>query len=129
MTIADVPGDPVVDSAQLVWSSGARTPVPEGVFPGVPEMIADIDEYIAHHNTKPKPFRSSGTRAPPTSCRRQFGPMANARSSSKQNATLHQQPVAEAEAVSDSVSTITAAVLQAWSHARPIKRGARAAPR
>lgn len=27
-----------------------------GVFTSVPELIAAIDEYIAHHNTKPKPF-------------------------------------------------------------------------
>jgi transposase len=27
-----------------------------GVFTSVPELIAAIDEYIAHHNTDPKPF-------------------------------------------------------------------------
>ncbi|UUZ63466.1 IS630 family transposase [Polaromonas sp. P1-6] len=27
-----------------------------GVFTSVPELITAIDEYIAHHNTKPKPF-------------------------------------------------------------------------
>ena len=27
-----------------------------GVFTSVPELVAAIDEYIAHHNTKPKPF-------------------------------------------------------------------------
>jgi len=27
-----------------------------GVFTSVPELIAAIDEYVAHHNTKPKPF-------------------------------------------------------------------------
>ena len=27
-----------------------------GVFTSVPELIGAIDEYIAHHNTKPKPF-------------------------------------------------------------------------
>jgi len=27
-----------------------------GVFTSVPELIAAIDEYIAHHNTRPKPF-------------------------------------------------------------------------
>ena len=27
-----------------------------GVFTSVPELVAAIDEYIAHHNTNPKPF-------------------------------------------------------------------------
>ena len=27
-----------------------------GVFTSVPELVAAIDEYIAHHSTKPKPF-------------------------------------------------------------------------
>ena len=27
-----------------------------GVFTSVPELIGAIDEYISHHNTKPKPF-------------------------------------------------------------------------
>ena len=27
-----------------------------GVFTSVPELVAAIDEYIAHHNTKPKRF-------------------------------------------------------------------------
>ena len=27
-----------------------------GVFTSVPELVAAIDEYVAHHNTKPKPF-------------------------------------------------------------------------
>jgi len=27
-----------------------------GVFTGVPELVAAIDEYVTHHNTKPKPF-------------------------------------------------------------------------
>lgn len=26
------------------------------VFTSVPELIGAIDEYIAHHNTQPKPF-------------------------------------------------------------------------
>jgi hypothetical protein len=27
-----------------------------GVFPGVPELVSAIDEYIAHHNTNLNPF-------------------------------------------------------------------------
>ncbi len=27
-----------------------------GVFTSVPELIAAIDEYVAHYNTNPKPF-------------------------------------------------------------------------
>jgi transposase len=27
-----------------------------GVFSSVPDLITAIEEYIAHHNTKPKPF-------------------------------------------------------------------------
>jgi transposase len=28
----------------------------QGVFASVLELVAAIDEYVAHHNTKPKPF-------------------------------------------------------------------------
>src|ERR1035438_9027664 len=27
-----------------------------GVFTSVPELVTAIDDYIAHHNTNPKPF-------------------------------------------------------------------------
>ena len=27
-----------------------------GVFGSVPELVTAIDEYVAHHNSKPKPF-------------------------------------------------------------------------
>jgi hypothetical protein len=27
-----------------------------GVFTSVPQLGSAIDEYVAHHNTKPKPF-------------------------------------------------------------------------
>lgn len=56
-----------------------------GVFTSVPELIGAIDEYIAHHNTKPKPFIW-------TKCARdilQKVIRANSRLSTKQNATLH----------------------------------------
>jgi transposase len=43
-----------------------------GVFTSMPELIAVIDEYIAHHNVKPKPFIWT-KRALATSCRRSFG--------------------------------------------------------
>jgi transposase len=56
-----------------------------GVFTSVPELIAAIDEYIAHHNAKPKPFIWT------TSARDILQKVirANSRLSSKQNATLH----------------------------------------
>ena len=28
-----------------------------GAFTSVPELVAAIDEYVAHHKTNPKPFR------------------------------------------------------------------------
>jgi transposase len=56
-----------------------------GVFTSVPELVAAIDEYIAHHNTNPKPFIWT------KSARdiQQKVIRANSRLSSKQNATLH----------------------------------------
>ena len=56
-----------------------------GVFTSVPDLVNAIDEYIAHHNTHPKPFIW-------TKCARdilQKVIRANSRLSSKQNATLH----------------------------------------
>ena len=56
-----------------------------GVFTSLPELTTAIDEYIAHHNTKPKPFiwtKSAGDIL-------QKVIRANSRLSSKQNATLH----------------------------------------
>ena len=56
-----------------------------GVFTSVPELIAAIDEYVAHHNTKPKPFIWT------KSARDILAKVirANSRLSAKQNATLH----------------------------------------
>jgi transposase len=56
-----------------------------GVFTSVPELVAAIDEYIAHHNTKPKPFIWTKSAADIL----QKVIRANSRLSSKQNATLH----------------------------------------
>jgi transposase len=56
-----------------------------GVFTSVPELISAIDEYIAHHNTKPKPF--IWTKSARDILQKVI--RANARLSSKQNATLH----------------------------------------
>ena len=56
-----------------------------GVFTSVPELISAIDEYVAHHNTKPKPFIWTKSVADIL----QKVIRANARLSSKQNATLH----------------------------------------
>ena len=56
-----------------------------GVFTSVPELIAAIDEYIAHHNTKPKPF--IWTKSARDILQKVI--RANRRLSSKQNAALH----------------------------------------
>ena len=56
-----------------------------GVFTSVPELIDAIDEYIAHHNTKPKPF--IWTKSARDILQKVI--RANSRLSSKQNATLH----------------------------------------
>jgi transposase len=56
-----------------------------GVFTSVPELITAIDEYIAHHNTKPKPF--IWTKSARDILQKVI--RANARLSSKQNAALH----------------------------------------
>jgi len=56
-----------------------------GVFTSVPELVAAIDEYIAHHNSKPKPFIWTKSAADIL----QKVIRANSRLSSKQNATLH----------------------------------------
>ena len=56
-----------------------------GVFTSVPELIGAIDEYISHHNTKPKPF--IWTKSARDILQKVI--RANSRLSSKQNATLH----------------------------------------
>jgi transposase len=56
-----------------------------GVFSSVPELVAAIDEYIAHHNTRPKPF--IWTKSARDILQKVI--RANSRLSSKQNATLH----------------------------------------
>jgi transposase len=56
-----------------------------GVFTSVPELVAAIDEYVAHHNTNPKPFIWTKSAADIL----QKVIRANERLSSKQNATLH----------------------------------------
>lgn len=56
-----------------------------GVFTSVPELVAAIDEYIAHHNTHPKPF--IWTKSARDILQKVI--RANQRLSSKQNATLH----------------------------------------
>lgn len=56
-----------------------------GVFTSVPELIGAIDEYIAHHNIKPKPF--IWTKSARDILQKVI--RANSRLSSKQNATLH----------------------------------------
>ena len=56
-----------------------------GVFTSVPELVAAIDEYVAQHNTKPKPFIWTASARDIL----QKVIRANSRLSSKQNATLH----------------------------------------
>ena len=56
-----------------------------GVFTSVAELVAAIDEYIAHHNIKPKPF--IWTKSARDILQKVI--RANSRSSSKQNASLH----------------------------------------
>ena len=56
-----------------------------GVFTSVPELVCAIDEYIAHHNTNPKPF--IWTKSARDILQKVI--RANRRLSSKQNETLH----------------------------------------
>ncbi|GAB6040916.1 IS630 family transposase [Endothiovibrio diazotrophicus] len=56
-----------------------------GVFTSVPELIAAINDYIAHHNIAPKPF--IWTKSARDILQKVI--RANRRLSSKQNATLH----------------------------------------
>ncbi|WP_414490791.1 IS630 family transposase [Stutzerimonas balearica] len=56
-----------------------------GVFTSVPERVAAIDEYVAHHNTNPKPF--IWTKSVRDILQKVI--RANSRLSSKQNETLH----------------------------------------
>ena len=56
-----------------------------GVFRSVPELVTAIDEYVAHHNSKPKPFIWTASARDIL----QKVIRANNRLSSKQNATLH----------------------------------------
>ncbi len=56
-----------------------------GVFTGVPELITAINEYIAHHNTNPKPFIWTASAKDIL----QKVIRASGRLSFKQNATLH----------------------------------------
>ncbi|SAL87337.1 transposase [Caballeronia choica] len=56
-----------------------------GIFTSVPELVKAINQYIAHHNTNPKPF--IWTKAARDILQKVI--RANSRLSSKQNATLH----------------------------------------
>ena len=56
-----------------------------GVFTSVPELEQAIDDYIAHHNTNPKPF--IWTKSARDILQKVI--RANDRLSSKQNETLH----------------------------------------
>ena len=51
----------------------------------VPELVAAIDDYVAHHNTDPKPF--IWTKSARDILQKVI--RANSRLSSKQNETLH----------------------------------------
>ena len=56
-----------------------------GVFTSVQELVTAIDEYVAHHNTSPKPF--IWTKSARDILQKVI--RANNHLSSKQNATLH----------------------------------------
>src|ERR1017187_4516414 len=56
-----------------------------GVFSSVPELVTAIDEYVTHHNTKPKPFIWTASAHDIL----QKVIRANSRLSSKQNGALH----------------------------------------
>ena len=56
-----------------------------GVFTSVPELVAAIDEYVAHHNTNPKPF--IWTKSARDILQKVI--RANRHLSSKKNGTLH----------------------------------------
>jgi transposase len=56
-----------------------------GVFTSVPDLVAAIDEYVAHHNHNPKPF--IWTKSARDILQKVI--RANSRLSSKQNGTLH----------------------------------------
>jgi transposase len=56
-----------------------------GVFTSVPELVCAIEEYVAHHNTDPKPF--IWTKSARDILQKVI--RANSRLSSKQNETLH----------------------------------------
>ncbi len=56
-----------------------------GVFRSVPELVTAIDEYVAHHNSKPKPFVWTASARDIL----QKVIRANSRLSSKQNGALH----------------------------------------
>jgi transposase len=56
-----------------------------GVFTSVPELVTAINEYVAHHNTNPKPF--IWTKSARDILQKVI--RANSRLSSKQNETLH----------------------------------------
>lgn len=56
-----------------------------GVFTSVPELVAAIDEYVAHHNENPKPF--IWTKSARDILQKVI--RANSRLSSKKNAALH----------------------------------------
>jgi hypothetical protein len=58
-----------------------------GVFTSVPELVTAIDEYIAHHNTHPKPF--IWTKSARDILQKVI--RANSRLSFKQNEALHYQ--------------------------------------
>ncbi len=63
----------------------SETRLRRGVFTSVPELVTAIDQYIVHHNVKPKPF--IWTKSARDILQKVI--RANSRLSSKQNATLH----------------------------------------
>jgi hypothetical protein len=74
-----------LNMVERFFSDLATERLRRGVFTSVSELVAAIDEYVAHHNHDPKPFIwTKSVRDILQNVIR-----ANSRLSSKQNETLH----------------------------------------
>ena len=73
------------------------------VFTSIPELIGAIDEYVAHHNTNPKPF--IWTKSARDILQKVI--RANSRLSSKQKATLEPNSLGDVARLSAYISRST----------------------
>jgi hypothetical protein len=81
----ETPKDKTLQMVERVFRDITVNRLRCGVFTSVPELVAAIDEYIAHHNTKPKPF--IWTKSAADILQRVI--RANSRLSAKPNGTPH----------------------------------------